>query len=106
MNEHTFESTNEAYDMCMCDENIKLGDLLIIPSEKVIGVADTWPVAVTASHGELHIPVDGITVLDLEDSMNEYRDKPFEFTKSFAKAMSLAEERQWPLHSVFLGDPE
>ena len=57
---HYFESTREAYDATMCGENfatkedIKLGDLLVIESEEVIGVADAWPYAITEEHGELH----------------------------------------------------
>lgn len=54
MKTHTFRSTGEAYDACQCDENVAKGDLLLIPSEHVIGVADTWPFAVTDICGHLH----------------------------------------------------
>jgi len=54
MKTHYFNSTDEAYDACQCDENIKKGDLLVVESEEVIGVADTYPVAVTIRRGEFH----------------------------------------------------
>lgn len=51
---HRFDSTEEAYDACQCDDTIQKGDLLLIESEGVVGIADTWPMAVTAKRGELH----------------------------------------------------
>lgn len=51
---HTFDSTGQAYNECQTNENIKTGDILHIPSEGVVGMADTWPVAVTKNSGELH----------------------------------------------------
>jgi len=62
VNVHYFESTGEAYDACQCDKAIKTGDVLVIRSERVVGIADTWPMAVTAKHGELHRPATGLTV--------------------------------------------
>ena len=59
---HRFDSTGEAYDACQCDERIKTGDVLIIESERVVGIADTWPVAVTVEYGNLHITCEGVTV--------------------------------------------
>jgi hypothetical protein len=59
---HQFESSGEAYDATQCDESIKNGDVLVIASEGVIGIADTWPVAVTIAKGELHEPAEGYTL--------------------------------------------
>ncbi|RWN60188.1 hypothetical protein [Mesorhizobium sp.] len=56
---HFFDSTGEAYDATQCDETIKNGDVLVIESEKVVGLADTWPVAVTEHSGNLHVLGDG-----------------------------------------------
>lgn len=56
---HFFESTGEAYDACQCAPEIKIGDILFIPSEGVVGIADVWPVAITADHGDLHRAVKG-----------------------------------------------
>jgi len=49
-----FDSTEEAYGACQTRDDIKNGDMLVIPSEQVVGLAGTWPVAVTDEHGELH----------------------------------------------------
>jgi|TARA_R110002020_G_scaffold261534_2_gene475880 hypothetical protein len=49
-----FEDTGEAYDAVMCDEKIKTGDILVIHDEGVVGIADTWPVAVTKARREFH----------------------------------------------------
>ena len=51
---HAFASTGNAYDACQTDETIKTGDTLIILDESVIGIAYTWPIAVTAASGALH----------------------------------------------------
>lgn len=51
---HTFGGTGEAYGAVQCCEHIRKGDILLIVDEKVIGLADTWPFAVTVDHGELH----------------------------------------------------
>lgn len=50
---HTFDSTRDAYDACQTGDALP-GDILSIPSERVIGIADTWPVAVTVAAGVLH----------------------------------------------------
>ncbi len=54
MSTHAFESTEEAYDACQCDDDIGNGDLLHVEAEGVVGLAWAWPVAVTAEHGALH----------------------------------------------------
>ena len=54
MKTHSFNTTVEAYDACQCDENIHMGDLLLIPSENVVGIAHTWPFAVSEECGALH----------------------------------------------------
>lgn len=54
MKTHAFESTGEAYDAVQCDDDIDNGDVLDVASEGVVGLAYTWPVAVTAGAGKLH----------------------------------------------------
>jgi hypothetical protein len=54
MTVHTFRSTGRAYDACQCDDSIKDGDVLVVEAEQVVGVANTWPVAVTRRVGQLH----------------------------------------------------
>lgn len=64
---HYFESTREAYEWTMCGgehmfapedwnnlQNIKNGDTLVVKSEGVVGVASTWPTAVTKQQGAFH----------------------------------------------------
>ena len=62
-----FDTTGDAYDACQCDERISDGDILWIPSENVIGIAGTWPVALTPNCGNLHSmddPTDYLQSLD------------------------------------------
>ena len=49
-----FDSSGEAYDACQCRDEIKTGHILIVPNEKVVGIAHTWPIAVTVERGNLH----------------------------------------------------
>lgn len=77
---HRFDSTGEAYDATQCDENIQRGDILLIESERVVGVADTWPFAVTPTHGHLH-------ALASDASSQAIRD---EFLIPIAKAHTIA----------------
>ena len=51
---HAFETTGNAYDAVQTDEAIGTGDTLLILGEAVVGVALTWPFAVTAECGHLH----------------------------------------------------
>lgn len=51
---HAFASTGNAYDAVQTDETIAVGDTLLILDEEVVGVAMTWPFAVTAKPGKLH----------------------------------------------------
>ena len=54
-----FESTGDAYDWTqMSDSN---GDIIVIPSERVVGLSTTWPIAVTKAHGALHSKLDSMT---------------------------------------------
>lgn len=51
---HAFVSTGNAYDAVQTDETIAAGDTLLILDERVVGVAMTWPFAITAEAGKLH----------------------------------------------------
>jgi hypothetical protein len=50
---HTFPSSGDAYDATQCRDDIKNGDILAC-EDGVIGLAWTWPIAVTANYGKLH----------------------------------------------------
>lgn len=64
MSVHTFDSCEEAYDACQCREEIKQGDILLIPSENVVGIADTWPIAISGETDILHSLDDTITLAE------------------------------------------
>jgi hypothetical protein len=49
-----FESSGDAYDATQCDNSIQCGDLLVVKTEAIVGLAWTWPIAVTVASGELH----------------------------------------------------
>ena len=91
MTTHAFRTSGEAYAACQCDEAIKQGDLLVIASEGVVGIADTWPVAVTVTRGELHAPADGYT---LAQCMTGRFAK---VEQTIARAKAIAEQHRWPV---------
>lgn len=70
MAQHHFHTSGDAYDACQTgihfafdgEYEVKTGDVLVIEKEKVVGIADTWPVAVTAERGHLHTPALGTTL--------------------------------------------
>jgi hypothetical protein len=51
---HVFATSGNAYDACQTDAALVRGTLLLIPTEAIVALADTWPIAVTAAHGALH----------------------------------------------------
>lgn len=59
---HQFETSGEAYDATQYRDDIANGDVLLVVSEGVVGVADTWPVAVTIAAGKLHTPGEGYSL--------------------------------------------
>lgn len=62
---HAFSSTSAAYDHSQCDDAVERGDTLLVQSEGVVGLAWTWPVAVTEASGELHYVAPGYPVVDI-----------------------------------------
>lgn len=87
MKTHIFLSTGAAYDACQCDDDINDGDILLIPSEQVVGVADTWPFAVTKKSGDLH---------GVSDWTHPHLDQ---YASAIAAARELATEHGWELAS-------
>jgi hypothetical protein len=88
---HTFDDTEDAYTACQCDENVKRGDVLHIPSEGVVGLGDTWPVAVTVAYGELHTVKPTLNVYGFRWGLEQVQD-----------AVRFAQERGYPVHPAFL----
>jgi len=51
----TFDNTSEAYDETQTNEDISDGDILVVPSENVVGyLVEAWPVTVTRERGAFH----------------------------------------------------
>ena len=50
---HLFDSTGEAYLASKHNEEIRTGHILLIPSEQVVALAHTQPIAVTKCFGKL-----------------------------------------------------
>ncbi len=70
---HAFASTGNAYDAVQTDETIAAGDTLLILEEGVVGVAMTWPFAITAEVGKLHAvcePGAGETLGQIEKALD------------------------------------
>ena len=95
---HRFDSTGEAYDLCQCSEHIHKGDVLWIPSERVVGIADTWPIAVTTSHGKLHYTDDSAAGADY------FVSNPYAQT-GLLDAIELAQALGYPIMAHLLPPP-
>lgn len=62
---HTFDSSAEAYDATQCRDDIRDGDVLLVPSEGIVAILrGAWPVALTAAHGELHTLTKAADAID------------------------------------------
>lgn len=103
MSTHFFRMSGEAYDACQTgihyahdgEYPVETGDILIIEKEKVIGIADTWPVAVTIERGHLHEPTEGCTVADALDWQNRFAGRKNLPMDAVERAKKLAAERGW-----------
>ena len=90
----TFPSTQEAYDGCMTgyahysDRNpirtVRSGDTIIIPAEKVVGVCDAWPFAVSKKFGVLHTLNEGWADNSDQDGIDAVRH-----------AQAISKEKGW-----------
>jgi hypothetical protein len=92
---HEFDDSGDAYDTSQCSDEIEMGDVLVIKSEKVVGfLLSAWPCAVTVEHGKLHAfstPTPDLT--DDDCGSGKERDwSPF-----FEKAKQVALELGFPL---------
>ena len=81
-----FPSTSNAYDACQTAEDISDGDVLVIEAEKVVGIAWTWPFALTESFGELHVTTA---------NPRTYQDGIF--AAGADRAEQVAREYGWPI---------
>jgi hypothetical protein len=89
MKYHEFDSTAEAYDASQCDDNINSGDVLIVKSERVVGVlVEAWPVAVTEAHGTMHALAPGSTWAELKACYNLTIGEGIDEALALAKAFN------------------
>jgi len=52
---HVFPDTVMCYNDTQVREDIKDGDVLVVPSDEIVGIlVEAWPTAITAHYGELH----------------------------------------------------
>ena len=92
---HHFDSTVAAYAATQSDDQVNEGDVLIIESEKIVGLASTWPVAVTELSGELHHLEGAWPLAKLGFSK-----------KSIDLARDAANSHGWPLFAYAIDDDE
>tara|TARA_Y100000389_G_C17333448_1_gene449354 strand:+ start:246 stop:620 length:375 start_codon:yes stop_codon:yes gene_type:complete len=87
----TFTSSGRAYDMTQCDDDLKNGDVLLIPSEKVVGITNTWPFAITKKLGQLHGVKEGFKIEDLfsGDIDPDYLHKALKVARSLATSYEV-----------------
>lgn len=90
---HVFDTSGDAYDACQCDEGIVNGDLLDITSEPIVGLAWTWPVAVTETAGVLHSIEPGF--------LDEIREKAKWSDDQIIAAIAHARARELPIAKAF-----
>jgi len=50
---YTFAASRDAYEAVQVGD-VPVGGILHIPSERIFGVADTWPFSVSEAYGSLH----------------------------------------------------
>ena len=95
---YAFASTGNAYDATQCDAAIRTGDTLIVLSEAVVGIAMTWPFAVTEACGQLHAlapPRPGESIADIARSLHVS-------AADFRHAADLARRLGFPLDPQLL----
>ena len=77
---HTFASSREAYDASQTHDDIRDGDLLIVPDERAVAVmVQAWPTALDREHAgtSFHVAADGldwahVQPLDPDDGPRDY----------------------------------
>lgn len=99
MKTHEFDNTESTYSACQIGE-AKTGDLLIIESEEIVGVAYCWPIAATLRTGELYSikPTSTIQMVAEGDSMHtESISDQAALIHGYKAAQLEAAKRGWPI---------
>lgn len=85
---HMFKTTEEAYDAVQTGK-VKAGSIMMSLEEQVIGIADTWPISITVTHGQFH---------QLRDEVDPNELKILrEMAENIKSAALLAQRLDWPL---------
>ena len=93
---HIFSNTGEAYDATQCSDLVRTGDLLLIPSERVVGVAYTWPFAVTVERGALHGTITGsLQGIRHSFAQEEWNPNRINILDGIEHALDLARQLNW-----------
>ena len=79
-----FDNSRQAYERAQTDGDINDGDVLIIESEKIVGLVGDFPLAVTESTGVLHALADGETFEKLG-----FSDKSIALARDAAKTLGF-----------------
>ena len=93
---HALPTTGNAYDACQTDEGIATGDTLVVLAEGVVGIAWTWPLAVTASAGNLHSAKH-----DPDATVDQLATDFGMQTEDIAFAVAMARALHLPLDAMF-----
>ena len=102
---HEFYHSGAAYDATQSDEQIRNGDILLIvegddyrpDALTIVGLADTWPVAVTKTKGHLHQYKDD-RIANPDDALS-----PKWTSEQIHNAVALAHGLGCEIHSAFIG---
>ena len=90
-----YDST-EAYENCMCLDHWRSNRVFVVESEKIVGITGTWPIAITATIGELHRPKTHPKSWTNE-SIAKFTDEPEVLFAAIEIAIVEATRRGWKL---------
>lgn len=94
---HYYDSSSEAYDASQC--SLGFMNIMVVKDEKVVAVADTWPIAVTKEHGELHQLKKGCTFDNYVKDQCEMQSR-FHDEKSENEWFDFAMEQWWRAKAI------
>lgn len=81
---YVFRSSEAAYNASQCTEGIT-GSCLVVPSEQLVGIADTYPIAITENPGDLHVPHPGFNPFE----GRKVTDAQIEFAKAVSESLNF-----------------
>ena len=96
----TFETSGDAYDATQCLDAIQDGDTLVC-ADGVVGLAYTWPVAVTANFGKLHTLTDGVEPSAFDHAYGSRKGAAVWTRAAILQAVAFAMREGRPLRPEF-----